>query len=106
MSSLAEMPSLTETPSLADSGPALNSVGDSSGTSEDPVEQLVDSVLQPADVGDSDVIMANDMNLPTYLTGMIGYLCTVVLDQAWQDLVMNFVAFEKIGHPAKGVSAM
>jgi hypothetical protein len=95
-----------ETTSLADSGPTLNSVGDSPGTSRDPAEQLVDSVLQPTNVGDSNVIMADDSNLPTYLTGMIGYLRTVAVDRAWQDLVTNFVAFEKIGRPANGVSAV
>ena len=92
----------TEMPSPTDSGPALNSVA---GTSGDPVEQLGNSVLQPTEVGDLDIIMADDTNLPTYLTGMIGYLCTVAVDQAWQDLVMNFVAFEKIGL-ANGISAM
>jgi hypothetical protein len=95
-----------ETPSLADSGPALNSIGDSPGTSGDPAERLVDSVLQPTDVGDSNVIMADDTNLPTFLTGMISYLRTVAVDRAWQDLVTNFVAFEKIGRPANGVSGV
>ena len=42
----------------------------------------------------------------TYLTGMIGYLHAVATDQAWQDLVMHFVAFEKTGWPTNGVSAV
>ena len=53
---------------------------------------------------DSDVIMADDSDLPTYLIPMIGYLRAVAADRAWQDLVMNLVGFEKVGRPSSGVS--
>ena len=53
---------------------------------------------------DSDVIMADDSDLPTYLVPMIGYLRAVAADRAWQDLVTNLVGFEKVGHPSSGVS--
>jgi len=35
---------------------------------------------------------------------MIGYLCGVAADRAWQDLVTNLVSFEKFIHPVNGVS--
>ena len=41
-----------------------------------------------------------------YLSKMIGYLCGVEADREWQDLVMNFIAFEKTAHPVNGVSTM
>ena len=56
--------------------------------------------------GDPNVIMADDTDLPAYLAVMIGYLHGVAVDKAWQDLVTNFVAFEKAGHAASGVSAV
>ena len=56
--------------------------------------------------GDPNMIMADNMDLPAYLAVMIGYLCGVAVDKACQDLVMNFVAFEKAGHAASGVSAV
>ena len=56
--------------------------------------------------GDPDVIMADDTDLPPYLAAMIGYLRGVAVDEAWQDLVTNFVTLEKAGHAASGVSAL
>jgi hypothetical protein len=50
--------------------------------------------------------MADNTNLPVYLTGMIGYLRGVAMDRAWQDLVTHFIAFEKTGQPTNGVSAV
>jgi hypothetical protein len=35
-------------------------------------------------------------SLPPWLAQMIGYLQGVSEDQAWQDLVMEFVQFEKV----------
>ena len=97
-----------QSPSLAHSG--LDFIGDSSGNSVvGPANQPVDSLQQPtgsATVGDSDVIMADDVDLPTYLTKMIGYLRGVAADREWQDLVTKFVTFEKMGHPVNGVSTM
>ena len=94
-----------QSPSLAHLG--LNFVRDSSGNSViGPANQPMDSLQQPtgsATVGDSDVIMANDVDLPTYLTKMIGYLHGVAADWEWQDLVMKFVAFEKMGRPVNAV---
>ena len=53
---------------------------------------------------DSNVIMADDSDLPMYLVPMIGYLRAVAADRAWQDLLMNLVGFEKVGRPSSGVS--
>ena len=69
-------------------------------------DQSVEESIRNASAGDTDVIMANDTNLPAYLNGMIGYLRGVAPDGAWQDLVTNFVAFEKSGHAGIGVSAL
>jgi hypothetical protein len=112
-----------QTASLAPSGPALNFAGfiqvqqptggpnisDSGASSGDLADQSMDSVLQPtghATVSDSDVIMADDTDLPMYLSKMIGYLRGVAADREWQDLVTNFIAFEKTGRPVNGVSTM
>jgi hypothetical protein len=87
---------------------ALDSVGDSSSSGA-PGDQSTESVQSTAGNGgngDADVIMADDTNLPVYLTGMIGYLRGVATDRAWQDLVTRFVAFEKTGRPTNGVSAV
>jgi hypothetical protein len=86
----------------------LDSVGDSTPSGA-PVDQSTESVQPTAENkgnGDADVIMADDTNLPAYLTGMIGYLRGVTADRAWQDLVTRFVAFEKTGRPTNGVSAL
>ena len=69
-------------------------------------DQSVEVPISSTSTGSTDVIMADDMNLPVYLTGMIGYLRSVAPDRAWQDLVTNFVAFEKAGHAGIGVSAV
>jgi len=69
-------------------------------------DQSVEELISNTSTGDTDVIMADDTNLPAYLTGMIGYLHGVTPDGAWQDLVTNFVAFEKAGHAGVGVSAV
>jgi len=45
----------------------------------------------------------NDEALPPWLTKMISYLRGVAPDMAWQDLVTEFVEFEKCG-PQNGVS--
>ena len=98
----------TEIHSHSHSSSALDSNGDSTPSGA-PVDQSTESVQPTAKNrgnGDADVIMADDMNLPAYLTGMIGYLCRVAADRAWQDLVMHFVAFEKTGQPTNGVSAL
>jgi hypothetical protein len=42
-------------------------------------------------------------SLPQWLTPTIGYLYGVAEDAAWQDLVTEFVEFEKCG-PPNGVS--
>ena len=98
----------TEIHSHSHSSGALDSVGDSTHSGA-PVGQSTESVQPTAENrgnGDADVIMADDTNLPAYLTGMIGYLRGVAADRAWQDLVTRFVAFEKIGRPTNGVSAL
>ena len=44
----------------------------------------------------------NDENLPPWLLPMIKYLRGVAVDTAWQNLVMEFIEFEK-GSPPAGV---
>jgi len=44
----------------------------------------------------------NDKNLPPWLTVMIKYLRGVAEDTLWQNLVTEFVKFEK-GGPPNGV---
>ena len=44
----------------------------------------------------------NDENLPPWLLPMIKYLCGVAVDTAWQNLITEFVEFEK-GSPPAGV---
>lgn len=108
-----------QTPSLAQSGPALDFIGfiqvqqpteranvsDSGVTSGDSADQSMDYVQKPTG-SDSDVNMADDTGLPTYLAKMIGYLRGVAVDREWQDLVTNFIAFEKTGRPVNGVCTM
>ena len=87
---------------------ALDSIGDLT-PSRAPVDQSTEFAQPTAENrgnGNADVIMADDMNLPTYLKGMIGYLHGVSADRAWQDLVTRFVIFEKTGQPINGVSAL
>ena len=48
-------------------------------------------------------IPRNDEDLPAWLVPMIGYLRGVAEETAWQDLVTEFVEFEKSNPPA-GVS--
>lgn len=65
--------------------------------------------------GNDDVVMSdppslvqkpqNDVNLPPWLVPMIGYLRGVATDTAWQNLVTEFVEFEK-GDPPSGVSIL
>ena len=69
-------------------------------------DQSIEELITNTSTGNTDVIMADDVDLPAYLTGMIGYLRGVAPDGAWQDLVTNFVAFEKSGHAGIGVSAL
>jgi len=69
-------------------------------------DQSIGELTRDTSYGDSDVIMADDTDLPAYLAVMIGYLCGVAADEAWQDLVTHFVALEKAGHVASGVSAV
>ena len=112
-----------QTPSLAQLGPTLDFIGfiqvqqpteranvsDSGVTSGDSADQSMDYVQKPtgsATGSDLDVNMADDTGLPTYLTKMIGYLRGVAVDWEWQDLVTNFIAFEKTGHPVNGVCTM
>ena len=86
----------------------LDSIGDSSSSGA-PGDQSTESVQSTAGNGgngDTDMIMADDTNLPVYLIGMIGYLHGVAADRAWQDLVTCFVTFEKTGRPTNGVSAV
>jgi hypothetical protein len=47
----------------------------------------------------------NDENLPPWLVPMIKYLCEVAVDILWQDLIMEFIEFEKAG-PPNGVSSL
>ena len=47
----------------------------------------------------------NDVNLPTWLVVMIKYLCGVTKDVLWQNLVTEFVKFEKSG-PPNGVRSL
>jgi hypothetical protein len=47
----------------------------------------------------------NDENLPAWLVPMIKYLRGVATDIAWQNLVTEFVEFEK-GRPPTGVSLL
>ena len=63
--------------------------------------------------GNDDVVMTdapslvqkpqNDENLPPWLVPMIKYLHRVTMDMAWQNLVTEFIEFEK-GDPPTGVS--
>ena len=69
-------------------------------------DQAAGELTRDTTNGDPDVIMANNMDLPPYLAAMIGYLCGVAVDEAWQDLVTNFVTLEKAGHASSGVSAL
>ena len=65
------------------------------------------------DKGNDDVLMGdlsplvqkpqNDINLPPWLVPMIKYLHGVATDTAWQNLVTEFVKFEK-GDPPTGVT--
>ena len=65
------------------------------------------------DKGNNDVLMSdssplvqkpqNDVNLPPWLIPMIKYLHGVTMDTAWQNLVMEFIKFEK-GDPPTRVS--
>jgi len=84
---------------------AMNSIGKLS-VSGVPGDQSIGELTRDTSYGDSDVIMADDTDLPAYLAVMIGYLCGVTADEAWQDLVTHFVALEKAGHVASGVSAV
>jgi hypothetical protein len=47
----------------------------------------------------------NDVNLPTRLAAMIRYLRGVAKDALWQNLVTEFVEFEKSG-PPNGVRSL
>jgi len=47
----------------------------------------------------------NDVNLPTWLAARIQYLCGVAKDALWQNLVTEFVKFEKSG-PPNGVCSL
>jgi hypothetical protein len=98
----------TEIHSHSRSSGALDSVGDlpPSGAPGDQPTESVQPTARNEGNSDADVIMADDTNLPAYLTGMIGYLRGVAADRAWQDLVTRFVAFEKTGRPINGVSAL
>ena len=86
----------------------LDSVGDltPSGAPVDQSTEFAQPTAENRGNGDADVIMADNTNLPAYLKGMIGYLCRVSADRAWQDLVMCFIIFEKTGRPTNGVSAL
>ena len=97
-----------ETPSDSRTSCAPDSFGDSSPARApgDQSKEFIQPITENRSNGDADMIMADDMNLPAYLTGMISYLHGVAADGAWQDLVMHFVAFEKMGWPENGVSAM
>jgi hypothetical protein len=64
--------------------PPICVVGDPSNISRDLAHQSMESAQEkPADGkgnNNSDVIMADDCDLPVYLVLMIGYLCGVALD--------------------------
>ena len=92
-------------------------------TLDDPLNTLasVNKTCVPYSREDSDVDMAdtttkklpdvgmesgketrepkNDESLPTWLSQTIGYLRKVSAEQSWQDLVTEFVEFEKSGPP-------
>ena len=46
----------------------------------------------------------DDENLPPWLAAKINYLCGVTDDPVWQNLVMDFIDFEKAGLP-NGISS-
>jgi hypothetical protein len=84
------------------------------GLASEPTAPVpVDGKQPNQDKGDDDVVMSdspsmvqkpqNDVNLPLWLAPMITYLHGVATDTAWQNLITEFIEFEK-GDPPTGVS--
>jgi hypothetical protein len=86
-------------------------------SAQDPTNETADR--EPTqETSDKDVAMSDaaagtspsskprdDTDLPAWLLQMIKYLCDVAEDVPWQNLVTEFVAFEKQG-PPNGVSSL
>jgi hypothetical protein len=87
----------------------LNALGDTSDPSrlkaieDGATEDVTMHPPTPAASPSPSPKSRNDDNLPTWLTQMIKYLRDVAEDTAWQDLVTEFVDFERHG-PPNGVS--
>jgi hypothetical protein len=78
--------------------------GPRASNEEDKVEEQTDPDVVMNDATASSLSAPpNDNDLPTWLAHMIGYLREVSEDDAWQDLVTEFIDFEKRG-PPHGVS--
>ena len=67
-----------------------------------PGEKVDDDVVMQATTSTSSQLR-DDAELPVWLSQMIGYLRGVSDDVAWQELVTEFVDFERRG-PPNGVS--
>ena len=100
-------PSDINTDSAASNAGALGDIGNTSdpsrlkaiedGATNDVTMCLVTPAVSPLPKS------RNDDNLPTWLTQMIKYLRNIAEDTAWQDLVTEFVDFER-HEPPNGVS--
>lgn len=78
---------------------AVNQVDCTKGQADDDV------VMQDSTTNATpSLVVRNDADLPAWLAPMIKYLRTVVEDPRWQDMVTEFVEFEKRG-PSNGVSS-
>jgi hypothetical protein len=100
-------PSVINADSAPSNAGALDDIGDTSDPSrlkaieDGPTD---DVTMRPATPAVSPSPKSrNDDNLPTWLTQMIKYLRDVAEDTAWQDLVTEFVDFER-HEPPNGVS--
>jgi hypothetical protein len=83
-----------------DTNPGVETDTSRSGFRDDNEDMLDDATS-----GDSSTqTLQNDQDLPPWLVLTIGYLRSLSGDLAWQSLVNDFVAFEKL-QPSRGVSS-
>ena len=103
---VANNPEVGQTaPSDTSSGATCNVDSPSDGSTAIDGGNAGDVVMQDATSHSSSPLGTQiDEDLPGWLAPMIGYLRGVSEEAAWQDLVTEFVGFEKCG-PPPGVSS-
>ena len=100
----------TSTNTMLNPDPAIdatpsNALNDAVMGSEEPDNALPanDVAMSRAGFEEAEPEALDDGDLPQWLTSMLDYLRGVALDTAWQDLVKEFLDFEK-SCPPNGVS--